>query len=108
MRRCKGYCTNKRKNKDVYLQQHTTWQGLPLGVRKKLIDDTKKCIKRMLRDSRFIQDHESHAALEDTEATAYIDQEVLGDEESEVEDDNSDLKAGDVAEPLEEGWDEDE
>ena len=108
MRRCKGYCTNKRKNKDVYLQQHTTWQGLPLGVRKKLIDDTKKCIKRMLRDSRFIQDHESRAVLEDTEAAAYMDLVVSEDDKSGVEDNNSDPKAGDAVEPLEEGWDEDE
>ena len=62
----------------------------------------------MLQDSEFTQDHESHAILEDTEATAYIDLEVSGDEESGVEDDNSDPEAGDAVEPLEEGWDEDE
>jgi len=32
MRRSKGYCTNKQKNKDVYLRQRATWQGLPLEV----------------------------------------------------------------------------
>ena len=105
---CKGYCPNKQKNKDVYLRQRATWQELPLEVRKKLVDNTKKRIKRMLRDSGFIQDHESRAALEDTEAAAYIDLEVSGDEESRVEDNNSDPEAGDAVEPLEEGWDEDE
>ena len=57
----------------------------------------------MLQDSGFIQDHESCAALEDTEATAYIDLEVSGDEESGVEDDNSDPEAGDAVELLVEG-----
>ena len=59
-------------------------------------------------DGEFIQDHESHAKLEDTEAAAYMDLEVSGDETSGVEDDNSDPEAGDAVEPLEEGWDEDE
>ena len=62
----------------------------------------------MLHDSGFIQDHESRTPLEDTEAAAYIDLEVSGDEESRVEDNNSDPEAGDAVEPLEEGWDEDE
>ena len=108
MHRCKGYCTNKQKNKDVYLRQRATWQELPLEVRKKLVDNTKKRIKRMLRDSEFIQDHESCAALEDTEAAAYMDLVVSEDDKSGVEDNNSDPKAGDAVEPLEEGWDEDE
>ena len=100
MRRSKGYCTNKQKNKDVYLRQHATWQGLPLEVRNKLVDNTKKRIKRMLRDSGFIQDHESRATLEDTEAVAYMDLEISGDEESGVEDDNSDSEVGDAVQPL--------
>jgi len=77
-------------------------------VRTKLIDDTKKRIKRMLRDSGFIQDQESRAALEDKEAEGYLDLEVSGDEESEVEDINSDPEAGEAVEALEEGWDGDD
>ena len=76
-------------------------------MREKLVDDTKNRIKRMLRDTGFIQDHESRATLEDTEAAAYMDQEVSGNAESEVEDDNSDLEAGDAVELLKEGWNED-
>jgi hypothetical protein len=72
-------------------------------VRKKLVDDTKKRIKRMLRDSGFIQDQESRAALEDKEAAGYMDLQVSGNEESEEEGDNSDPEAGDTVEALEEG-----
>jgi len=57
----------------------------------------------MLQDSGFIQDQESCAALEDTEAAVYMDLEVSGDEESGVEDDNSDPEAGDAVELLVEG-----
>ena len=71
----------------------------------KMIDDTKKCIKQMLRDSRFVQDQESRAALEDKEAAGYLDLEVSGDEKSYVEDINLNPEGGEAVEALEEGWD---
>jgi len=70
-----------------------------------MIDDTKKCIKQMLRDSRFVQDQESRAALEDKEAAGYLDLEVSGDEKSYVEDINLNPEGGEAVEALEEGWD---
>ena len=78
-----------RKNLDVYLRQRATWQRLPPQVKKKLVDDTKICIKKMLRESGHILDQESRAPLEDKEAIGYMDLEVSGDEESEVEDDDT-------------------
>ncbi|KAG0132535.1 hypothetical protein HOY82DRAFT_606578 [Tuber indicum] len=93
---------------NVYLRQRVTWQGLSPEVRKMLVDDTKKRIKKMLREGGFIQDQESRAALEDKEAAAYMELEIPGDEESEAEDVNSDPEGGDDVEALEEGWDEDE
>jgi len=66
---------------DLYLPPHPTWQGLSPQVRNKLIDDTKKHIRRMLQKSGFIQDQESRLALEDQEATRYLDLVVSGDEE---------------------------
>ena len=77
-------------------------------MRTKLIEDTKKHIKQMLRDSGFVQDQESRTALEDKEAAGYLDLEVSGDKESEVEDINSDPEAGEAVEALEEGWDGDD
>ena len=77
-------------------------------MRTQLIDDTKKCIKRMLGDSGFVRDQESRATLEDIEAAGYLDLEVSGDEESNVEDINSDPEAGKAVEALEEGWDGDD
>ena len=50
-------------------------------MRNNLIDDTKKHIRRMLQKSGFIQDQESRFALEDKEATGYLDLAVSGDEE---------------------------
>ena len=108
MRRSKDSYTNRPILLDVYLRQRATWQALPREVRNKLIDDTKKRIKRMLRESGFIQDQESRTALEDKEAAGYLDLEVSGDEESQVEDNNSDPEAGEAVEGLEEGWDQDE
>ena len=77
-------------------------------MRNKLIDDTKKYIKRILRESGFIQDQESRTALEDNEATGYLDLEGSGNEESQVEDDNSDPEADEAVEELEEVWNQDE
>ncbi|KAG0132545.1 hypothetical protein HOY82DRAFT_606659 [Tuber indicum] len=94
---------------NVCLRQRVTWQGLPPEVRKTLVDDTKKCIKKMLREGGFIQDQESRAPQEDKEAAAYyMELEISGDEESKAEDDNSDREGGDDVEALEEGCDEDE
>ncbi|KAG0125455.1 hypothetical protein HOY82DRAFT_616507 [Tuber indicum] len=91
--------------RNIYLRQRATWQGLPSHVRVKLVDDTKRRIKKMLKESGFTQNQESRAPLKDKEAPGYMDLEVSGDEESEVEDDNSDPKAGDTVEALEEGYD---
>ena len=77
-------------------------------MRNKLINHTKKRIKRMLWESRFIQNQESSTALEDKEASGYLDLAVSGDEESKVEDNNYDPEAGEVVEGLEEGGDQDE
>ena len=62
-------------------------------MRTKLLDDRKKGIKRMLRDSGFVQDPESRAPLEDKEITGYLDWEVSGNEASDVEHINSDPEA---------------
>ncbi|CUS06704.1 unnamed protein product [Tuber aestivum] len=93
---------------NVYLRQRATWQRLPVVVQKKLVEDTKKRIKRLLRDNGFVQEHESRAALEDPDAAEYLGVQVSGDEESEVEDNNLDLEAEDVIDGLVEGPDEDE
>ncbi|KAG0643954.1 hypothetical protein HOY80DRAFT_1084255 [Tuber brumale] len=93
---------------NVYLRQRATWQGLPVGVQKKLVEDTKKRIKRLLRDNGFVQEHESRAALEDRDAAEYLGVQVSGDEKSEVEDNNLDLEAEDVIDALVEAPEEDE
>ena len=46
--------------------------------------------------------------MEDKEAAGYLDLEVSVDEESDVEDINSDPEAGEVVEALKEGWDRDD
>ena len=70
---------------------------------KKLVDDTKLGIKKMLRESGHIPDQESPAPLENKEAIGYMDLEVSGDEESEVEDDDTEPGEGDTVGALEEG-----
>ena len=77
-------------------------------MRTKLIDNMKKRIKRMLWDSRCVQDQESRAALEDKETAGYLDLEVSGDKESHVEDMNSDPEAGEAVRALEAAWDVDD
>ncbi|KAG0634761.1 hypothetical protein HOY80DRAFT_1059112 [Tuber brumale] len=77
-------------------------------VQKKLVEDTKKQIKHLLRDNGFVQEHESRAALEDPDAAEYLEVQVSGDEEREVEDNNSDPEAEDVIDALVEGPEEDE
>jgi hypothetical protein len=90
-------------NLDVYLRQRATWQRLPPEVREKLVEDTKKRIKKLLRESGLIPDQESRAPLEDREAAGYLDLEISGNEESEVEDVHSDPEAGEAVEaPTEE------
>ncbi|KAG0641169.1 hypothetical protein HOY80DRAFT_1039835 [Tuber brumale] len=90
------------------LYHKATWQRLPVVVQKKLVEDTKKRIKRLLRDNGFVQEHESRAALEDPDAAEYLRVQVSGDEESEVEDNNSDPEVEDVIDALVEGPEEDE
>ncbi|KAG0633526.1 hypothetical protein HOY80DRAFT_1063432 [Tuber brumale] len=92
----------------VYFRQRATWQQLLVVVQKKLVEDTKKRIKRLLRDNGFIQEHESRAVLEDPDAAEYLGIQVSGNEESEVEDNNSDPEAEDVIDALVEGSEEDE
>jgi len=72
-------------------------------MRCELIDNRKKHIIRILWESRYIQDQEYRSALKDKEATGYLDLAVLGDEESEVEDNNSDSEAGEAVEELKKG-----
>jgi len=62
----------------------------------------------MLRDSGFVQDQESCTALEDKEATGYLDLEVSGDKESSVVDNNSDREADEAVVAHEEGRDGDD
>ncbi|KAG0632903.1 hypothetical protein HOY80DRAFT_1065957 [Tuber brumale] len=93
---------------NVYLRQRATWQRLPVVVQKKLVEDTKKRIKCLLRDKGFVQEHESRAALDDPDAAEYLGVQVSGDEESEVEDNNSDPEAEDVIDALVEGPEKDE
>ena len=66
-------------------------------MRKKLVDDTKLHIKKMLQESGHIPDQESCAPLEDKEAIQYMDLEISGDEKSEVEDDD---REPDEADPV--------
>jgi len=72
-------------------------------VRTKRIDDTPKGFKQMLRDSCFVQDQASRAPLEDKKGSGYLDLEVSGDEESDVEDINSDSEGGEAVEAVKEG-----
>ena len=72
-------------------------------MRKILCDDTKLRIKKMLWESRHIPDHESRVPLEDKETIGYMDLEVSGDEESEVEDDDTEPDEGDTVGAREEG-----
>ena len=69
---------------------------------KKLVDDTKLRIKKMRRESGHIPDQESRAQLEDKKAIEYMDLEVSGDEESEVEDDDTEPDEGDTVGALKE------
>ena len=57
-------------------------------MKETLIEDTKKTIKKMLQESRYIKNQESCVPLEDKGAVGYLDLEVSGNDESEVEDDN--------------------
>ncbi|KAG0633393.1 hypothetical protein HOY80DRAFT_1105812 [Tuber brumale] len=77
-------------------------------VQKKLVEDTKKRIKRLLPDNGFVQEHESCVALEDLDAAEYLGVQVSGDEQSDVQDNNSDPEAEDVIDALVEGPEEDE
>ena len=62
----------------------------------------------MLAESAFIQDQESRQALENKEAAGYQDLAGSGDEDSEVEDNNSDPEAGEAVKGLAEWWDQDQ
>ena len=91
---------------DVYLRQWAPWQRLSPQVQKKLVEDTKKRIKCLLRANGVVQDNESQAALEDNEANSYLNLKISGDEASESEN-NSDPEAGAEIEALVEGPDND-
>ena len=92
---------------DVYLRQRATWQILPTQVQNKLVNDTKKRIKRLLCDNGFVHENESRTALQDPEAAAYLELEVSGNEESRIED-NSDEEVGEGVDSLVTGPDEDD
>ncbi|KAG0633042.1 hypothetical protein HOY80DRAFT_1006321 [Tuber brumale] len=85
-----------------------TWQRLPVVVQKKLVEDTKKRIKRLLHNNWFVQEHESCAALEDLDAAEYLRVQISGDEERALEDNNSDQEAEDVIDALVQGPEEHE
>ena len=72
-------------------------------MRKKLCDNTKLRIKKIPWESRHIPDQESRAPLEDKEAIRYMDLKVSGDEESEVEDDDTEPDERDTVGALKEG-----
>ena len=72
-------------------------------MRKKLVDDTKLGIKKMLQGSGQIPDQESRTPMEDKEAIGYMDLEVSRDEEREVEDNDPEPEEGDTIRALEEG-----
>ena len=57
----------------------------------------------MLPESGHLPDQESHAPLEDKEGMGYMDLEVSWDEESLVEDDETEPDEGDTVWALEEG-----
>ncbi|KAG0644731.1 hypothetical protein HOY80DRAFT_1027762 [Tuber brumale] len=78
------------------------------AIQKKLVEDTKKRIKRLLRDNRFVPEHESRAALEDLDAVEYLWVPVSGDEDSDIGDNNSDQEVEDVIDALVEGPEQDE
>ena len=71
-------------------------------MEKKLVDDTKIRIKKILQESGHIPDWESCAPLEDKQAIGYMDLEVSGDKESEVEDNDKEPEEDDDTEPDEE------
>ena len=104
--RCKAYHTNSLSSDD-YLRQWATWQILPTQVQNKLVNDTKKWIKRLLRNNGFVQENESRTALQDPEAAAYLELEVSGNEESGIED-NLDEEVGKGVDPLVNGPNEDD
>ena len=65
---------------DVYQRQLATWGLLPLAVRAKMVKDTKKMIKKLMRANGFTEDKESQEALEDPDVKEYLDLEISGDE----------------------------
>ncbi|KAG0641325.1 hypothetical protein HOY80DRAFT_1113339 [Tuber brumale] len=88
--------------------RRATWQRLPVVVQKKLVEDTMRRRKRLLCHNGFVPEQESRAALDDLDTALYLRVQVSGDEESEVEDNNSDPEAEDVIDTLVEGPEEDE
>ncbi|KAG0637974.1 hypothetical protein HOY80DRAFT_1049382 [Tuber brumale] len=93
MGQCKALSTLLILRSNVYLCQWATWQHLPPQVQKKLLEDTKKQIKCLLRENGVNEDHESRTDLEDLVVEGYLDLAVSDDEESESED-NLDPEAG--------------
>ena len=57
----------------------------------------------MLREREHIPDQESRALLEDKDAIEYMNLEVFRDQESKVEDDDTEADEGDTIGALEEG-----
>ena len=58
----------------------------------------------MLRESGHFPDQESRAPLKDKEAIGYMELEVSGDQESVVEDDDTEPDEGDTVGAREEGY----
>ena len=65
---------------DVYQRQLATWGLLPLAVHPKIVKDTKKMIKKLMRANGFTEDKESREALEDPDAKDYLDLKISDDE----------------------------
>ena len=65
---------------DVYQQQLATWGLLPHTVRAKIVKDTKKSIKKLMRANGYKEVKESREALEDPDAKEYLANEISGDE----------------------------
>ena len=56
------------------------WGLLPLAVRAKIVKDTKKMIKKLMRVNGFTEDKELQEALKDPGVKEYLDLEISGNE----------------------------
>lgn len=90
---------------DVYQRQLATWGLLPHAVRAKIVKDTKKSIKKLMRANGYKEDKESREALEDPDAKEYLGHEISGDESDSDSDATVLGDDGDVEDENAEGED---